>query len=239
MKRIILCAMVFGLISGVQTAKADRAVRIPVEADDKDQAFEVPTALPGETLTVYVDLPADDEEMPDKIITTTPTTITNLGDTIVNEGGNVDMRFGLNLGGMFPGHPSAVASGGLNFEIGHTDSMWRLQAALGAGNCQGSSHNGDGVAINSGIGLMYSVAKHLRVGPGVDLLYCSDVSSHPMEKANERLVGTSFRAELTKGYFSFNLSVGLGVDTVPVPGDRTYSLVPYAMTNIVLWTSDK
>lgn len=208
----------------------DGACHIKTTPGGENGHYTCPAPANGERPHIVVDV-YDDEKFEEKLAPPSAAPIT------VVKGSDFDLRFGVSAGSLFPGHPSMAIGGGLDFEIGHTDSMWRLQAALGAGNCAGSSHNGDGVAVNSGLALMASMGEHLRIGPGVDLLYCSDIASHPAEKANERLVGPSFRAEYTSGYVSFTAWVGAGLDTMPLPGSRQTTLVPSGGVKVTLWTS--
>ncbi len=236
MKKII--PFVVLLLTMANNAFADPCVKsgtikVPVTDSPDDQKSDLPTPCPGETLTVEVDVPVKKDA--DHTVSFSPTTITDY--TYVQKGSNLALRGGVSTGITFPGHPSTSFVGGLVGEVGYKDSMWRLQVAIGAGTFQGSSHHTDGVAVNSGLAVMASVAKHLRIGPAVDLLYGSDIASHPEEMANERLVGTSFRAELHQGYFSVTATVGAGVDTMSIPGGRKTNTVPYAGLSFTLWTS--
>ncbi len=243
-KMIVFCsalAFMIGVLSlygikdvGAQEADAkNRAVRIPVSADDKDQAFEVPTAAPGEIMTVYIDLPADDEEA-DKVIES-PIDITDLPATPAR-GSKFHLRGGLSTGGVGgTDHSKPSFSGGLIGEIS-TNSL-SLQGTFRAGNCL----SGRGLGLNSGLALLGRVQKKVRAGLGADLLYCSDVFNTPKEKASERIVGGSFLLDVEiANHFVVGGSIGIGVATVPVLGGLSHTPVLYGGISIAyLWGGNK
>ncbi len=131
--------------------------------------------------------------------------------------GNLRLRGGLSTGVMLPGRSELSLTGGLIGEIGHADSLWRLQGTFRAGNCNTGEK---GLALNSGLAVMNSVTKNFRMGFGADLLYCSNIYDAPKEQASERIVGGSLRLEFVDGSFSAAASMGVGAATTPIPGSR-------------------
>lgn len=218
-RNLVLFAVGVVLILLARTATADDTVHIPVSTDPADQQYVLPAPGPGENLTVVVEVPVDDTHK----VVETPTYVTNLGDTtVVHKGTSVRLRGGLTTGMMIMGgliNPSVTA--GLIGEIGHKKSAWSLQGAFRAGMCE------DGVALDSSLAAMGRMSKNLRAGLGADLLYCSDVSSHPKEMAKTRLVGGSFRLEVNVGPFAFTGSIGAGAFTMPIPEDRITQATVY------------
>ena len=154
--------------------------------------------------------------------------------TYVRKGSNLHLRGGLSTGFGFSGRTDPSYTGGLTGQIGYADSTWRLEATFRAGSCKKGW--GD-VALDSGLALMGNISKNFRAGIGADLLYCSDVSDDlPKEKADERVVGGSFRLALEQGHISVAGSIGVGAATIPIPGDRETKAVLFGGLSVsVLW----
>ncbi|MEK7131837.1 MAG: hypothetical protein AAB797_03885 [Patescibacteria group bacterium] len=193
---------------------------------DKDTEMVLSAPGPGENLTVIVDVPVRTR----KAAAPARTYITKQYVTNVQSGSNLHLRGGVSIGLGFPARHDSSFTGGLIGQIGYADSPWVLETTFRAGNCK------KGVALNTGLAAMRNVAKNFRMGVGADLLYCSDVSDHPAEKADERVVGGSFRLQSEQGHFIVAASIGVGAATYPVPGDRKTAAVFYEGLSVsYLW----
>lgn len=213
MKKITLFAvtlmltMVSLLTNEVKSAMAD---------DDEYDEYTLQAPDPGENLTVVVDV---EEAEPDKKISYTPTNI-----YYPAKESRYHVRGGVGTGIMFPGRGTPSFTGGLSGEL-YTSSV-AVEGTFQVGNCQ------SGIALNSGLAVLGIVNKHLRAGVGADLLYCSNVSSDPKEKAKERVVGGSFRVELVYGHVVVGGLVGMGAITYQVPESRETDPSLYGGVNI-------
>ena len=232
MKKILITLFAFLMPVMANTAfaqkKSDRTVHIPLVKPGENSKIVLPVPGPGENITVIVDVPVlkPRKAAVQRKVIYLPTRIVE-----VQQGSGLHLRGGLTTEVGAPGRQRASFTGGLIGEIGYADSPWSLQGTFRAGNCKDGN-----VAINSGLAAMRSVHKYLRVGLGADLLYCSDVSSHPKEKADERIVGGSLRLEIELSHIVMGGSIGVGAATVPVPGDRETQPALYGGLNVsYLW----
>ena len=166
------------------------------------------------------------------VIVEVPYTVQRIHEVSPAEG-NLRLRGGLSAG---IGHADGMRmsyTGGLIGEIGFAGSPWRLQGTFRAGNCNTGEK---GMALNSGLAVMHATSKHLRMGLGADLLYCSNIYDAPKEKASERVVGGSLRLELVDGRFSVAATAGGGAATAPIPGGRETKPALYGgLTLSYLW----
>ncbi len=211
MKKIVVFTVLF--LMGANNAFA-QVVHVPVGGEGTYEQ-DIPAPGPGEVLTIVVDVPVP---KPRKDVAP----LVNKTYVTVQKGSNLHLRGGISLGFGIPARPEPSFTAGLVGEVGYAGSPWILEATFRAGNCK------EGVALNSGLAAMRSVAKNFRMGVGADLMYCSDVSDHPAEVADERIVGGSVRLQLQQEHFVFGASVGLGAATFPIPGDRKTDPVVYA-----------
>ncbi len=194
-----------------QEAPKNNIVRVVSPPGGVTQTFPAPP--PGEDFTVVVDLPPS-----------------GASKSVAGRRGGFFLRGGIGTGIMFPGSDKLSLSGGLIGEVGHAKSLWALDATFRVGNCEG------GLAINSGLAVMRTVAGNFRVGVGGDLLYCSNVSDHTKEVAIERVVGGSFHLGYAQNHLVLGASVGVGARTIPIPGDRETAGVLYGGFSIsYLW----
>ena len=225
MKKIVFM-FVFLMMTASRTFAQEAPTKqetVHVKPSKEGGTYNFPAPAPGENLTVIVD------QQPSPALTpVTKNYVTN----VTQQG--FSLRGGLTAGVALPGRAKSSFTGGLIGEIGHADSLWRLQGTFRAGNCK----NGDskGVALNSGLAAMGTITENFRAGIGTDLLYCSDVSDHPKEKASKRIVGGSLRLEFVDGRFSVAGSIGMGAATIPTPGDRETKAVLFGGVNVsYLW----
>jgi len=193
--------------------EATKTKTVHIKPPKEGGTYNIPVS-PGEDLMVIVDRPA-------KKVAPAVTNVIEQYTTVVHKGNNLHLRGGVSLGFGFPARPEPSFTAGLVGEVGYAESEWVLEATFRAGNCK------KGMALDSGLAAMRSVAKNFRVGVGADLLYCSDVSDHPKEVADERIVGGSVQLQLQQDHFLFGASVGLGAATFPIPGGRKTDPVVY------------
>ena len=229
----VLSLMASSALAQEATKQDDgEAIQISTDGEDKQYQFSVPAD--GEPLHLVVDV--YDQEDATKVVETTPTYVSEINTTNIRNGGSVYLRGGASIGLMsVVGRVESPTSiFGLVGELAKSRySMWRLQATLRAGNCADER-----VAINADMALMGvvgDVSRYLRAGIAADLLVCGDLASHPMEVASERLIGSSLRVQYERHHVSLTASLGLGADTVSVPGDRETRGVLYGGLTVSLW----
>jgi len=197
MKKIVMFVFLMMTSAALAETKSDGTPKVPED---------VVITVPGKGEDVVVNVPYIVEQVHEL-----PPT------TVIRKESNLLLRGGLVTGIGKHAHADPALTGGLVGEIGYADSRWRLEASFRAGSCRKGW--GD-VALDSELAVMGSITKNFRAGIGADLLYCSDVSDHPKEKASERIAGGSLRLAVEQGHFSLTGSVGIGAATTPIPGDR-------------------
>jgi hypothetical protein len=174
---------------------------------------DIKIPVPGLKEDVVVEVPYIVEEV--REVTLPKSNVTH------HYGNSFQLRGGLTVGAGFPARKDPSLTVGLTGQVGKTDSPWALQADFRAGNCKG------GLALNSGLGVTRLVRRHFRAGLGADLLYCSDVNSHPKEMATERIVGGSLRLQVEEGHLSLSVLAGVGRADHQIPDGRAKEVVLY------------
>lgn len=146
----------------------------------------------------------------------------------VQKGSNLHLRGGVSLGFDYSAHAGSSYTAGLIGEGGYSDSPWVLEVTSRAGKCE------EGVAVDMGMAAMVKAVSHLRLGVGADMKYCADVSDHPEETVDERIVGGSFRTQFEVEHIVVSAWIGIGAVTYPVPGDRKTVVDSYGGLSISL-----
>lgn len=192
------------------TSSENHIVRIAGE-EGKDTEMVLSSPGEGKTLTVIVDVPVRKK----------PATVTNI--THVRTGGsNLQLRWGvgMNILMLLGAVPELTAvTGGLVGEIGYSDSPWRLQGRANLGKCQDNY-----LAVGGELAALRRLTKRFWVGGGGAVLYCADTDAHPRELGKKRLIGAAakmvYEEKYTHSAVAVELSLGLDIETVPVPGSR-------------------